>query len=508
MGSDRIFDIAVIGGGINGAGIAADAAGRGLSVCLIEQGDLAGATSSASSKLIHGGLRYLEQYEFALVRDALSEREHLLTAAPHIITPLRFVLPHVDGMRPRWLLRAGLFLYDHLAKRQTLPGSRSVRFATDPSGRHLRADITRGFCYWDCWVDDARLVVLNARAAAQKGAAVHTRTRVTSYQPDPVDQNLWQIQTASENSSPTIKARALVNAAGPWSDQVAAMEQDRAGVPRLKSAGKLRLVKGSHVVVPRTPGMDDGYLLQSSDGRVVFALPFEQRFTLIGTTDEPFDGDPADVACDNEERDYLLRVCNRFFGRRLTPEDVVHQFSGVRPLFDDAEQDPSKVTRDYRLEFRARSDSPPVLTVLGGKITTYRKLAEDAVNRFAAQFSKAGAAWTADHPLPGGALHEGVDGLKERLVAKYPNLCETLLSGLADRHGSLAFEVLGDAHSVSDLGGEFVPGLTKREVLYLRDFEWAKTAEDVLWRRTKFGLHVAPGEKNTLEAAVAACLAH
>lgn len=507
MSTSSTFDIVVIGGGINGVGIAADAAGRGLSVCLLEQGDLAGATSSASSKLIHGGLRYLEHYEFSLVREALEERERLLRAAPHIVAPLRFVLPHVDGMRPRWLLRAGLFLYDHLSRRQTLPASHAISFSKDPSGAFLKPNLTRGFSYWDCWVDDARLVVLNARAAAQKGAVIKTRTAVTGYHVDQASSDRWIVHARAGSTTETISARVLVNAAGPWVDTVAGLETQDGGAPTHRQQRQVRLVKGSHLVVhsPRQP--PNAYMLQNFDDRVVFVIPFEKTFTLIGTTDVAFDGDPAEAHCSDEERAYLLNVVNRFMGRKLTVADVVHDFSGVRPLYDDAESDPSKVTRDYRLELRRQRSTPPMLTVLGGKITTYRRLAEDAVNQLSFLFPDAGPAWTANHPLPGGALSDGLDPFRQRLVAHYPNLDRAVVLGIGDRHGSDAYTVLGDAQQPLDMGAEIMPGLTAREVRYLREHEWAATVDDVLWRRTKFGLHVDEDDRNTIEQAVGDCLA-
>lgn len=506
MDTSERFDIAVIGGGINGAGIAADAAGRGLKVCLIEQGDLAGATSSASSKLIHGGLRYLEHYEFSLVREALQERERLMHAAPHLIWPLRFVLPHVDGMRPRWLLRAGLFLYDHLSSRKVLPASRSVRFKSDVSGPYLKAELTRGFSYWDCWVDDARLVVLNARAAAQKGAVIQTRARVTRYQPSPEAPNLWQVHIQSGETTSRITARALVNAAGPWVDRVGALETQRDGAPIEPSIPKVRLVKGSHVWLRGRRSGDDGLILQNRDGRVVFVLPFGTSFTLIGTTDVPVEGDPGDARCSSDEQAYLLAAASRFLAKTVTPEDVVGSFSGVRPLYDDQESDPSKVTRDYRLDLRRSANAPPLLTVLGGKITTYRRLAEEAVDQLVAFFPNAGPKWTAHQTLPGGALAGDVADFKRRLFAHYPNLDQGLVSGIADRHGVLAYDVLGDARNMDDLGQMFMPGLCAREVTYMRDIEWAKTADDVLWRRTKFGLALSASDSEEIVEMIEGCL--
>lgn len=502
------FDIAVIGGGINGAGIAADAAGRGLSVCLLEQDDLAAGTSSASSKLLHGGLRYLEHFEFSLVREALQERERLLRAAPHIVTPLRFILPHVDGMRSRWLLRSGLYLYDHLASRQRLPPSRAIRFSSDPSGRFLNANLTRGFSYWDCWVDDARLVVLNAHAAAQKKAKIFTRTAVTGFHPDPDDKNLWQIHASGESGRlpAPVRARVVVNAAGPWVDAVAKLESTAGNRPIETTRPRLRLVKGSHLVVSGRCRTGDAFILQTPDGRVVFVLPYSRDFTLIGTTDVAFDGDPASAVCDTGEETYLLNVVNRFMARQFTPENIVQRFSGVRPLVDDNEGNPSKVTRDYRLELRTVATTPPLLTVLGGKITTYRKLAEEAVNLLAPNFRGCGATWTAEHPLPGGSIFGDMQSFMQRLRSRFPNVDDAILAGLASRHGGTAYQILDGVETTDDMGQLIMPGLTEREVRHLRDVEWAKTADDVLWRRTKFGLDVAPHEGNRIREDISRIL--
>lgn len=503
MSQNKRFDLCVIGGGINGAGIAADAAGRGLSVCLFEKGDLGAGTSSASSKLIHGGLRYLEHREFKLVREALHEREILLRAAPHIIWPLRFVLPHVDSMRPRWMLRAGLFLYDRLAGRSSLPNSTAISFARDVVGPYLRADITRGFSYWDCWVDDARLVILNAQSAAGNNALICPGTEVTGFahRRDHDGVPHWQIETRTENGkTDKISARALVNAAGPWVGQVAALqtgETDRSGLSQT-----VRLVKGSHIVVPRTRGLDEAVLLQHRDGRVVFVLPYGNAFTLIGTTDEPFYGDPTDVSCSDEERDYLLALVNRYFVRQLSPDDICHRFAGVRPLFDDARADPSKVTRDYRLVLDATDARPPLLTVLGGKITTYRRLGEDAVNELKPFFPHQRAAWTSHQRLPGGDLGPTFAEFVRKLRADYGGFDPEWISQLARRYGTATYTLLGDAKTQDDLGKAITAELSEREVCYLRDQEWARKADDILWRRSKTGLHVASEDRNRVASEI------
>ncbi len=499
MSSQSTFDLVIIGGGINGAGIAADAAGRGLSVLLAEQADLASGTSSASSKLVHGGLRYLEHYEFRLVREALAEREVLLAKAPHIIWPMRFVLPHVVGLRPPWMIRAGLFLYDHLARRRRIPGSSGVNLARDPAGRPLKDDLRRGFAYWDCWVDDARLVVLNARAAAARGAAIETRTRVTAIE---AAGHEWIVRLERGNEVRTVRARALVNAAGPWVDRVAGLiTSTGAGAPPPRP--KVRLVKGSHIVVPRITGANDAYLLQSADGRVVFALPYEERFTFIGTTDVPFTGDPASVAIDADEERYLLALAERFFRAPISPEDIVWRYSGIRPLYDDASTDPSAVTRDYRLDLAAGSTHPPLLTVLGGKVTTYRRLAEEALDRLSPHLARCGPAWTAASPLPGGDIAGGdFDGFLRDLQRQRPGFDAAFLRRLARRHGSDTDTVLGEARNKTDLGRDLGHGLTEREVLYMRDHEWARAADDVLWRRTKVGLHLSPSERTGATEAI------
>jgi glycerol-3-phosphate dehydrogenase len=503
-----IYDLVVVGGGINGAGIAADAAGRGLSVLLAEMGDLGGATSSHSSKLIHGGLRYLEQFEFRLVREALIEREVLLAKAPHIIWPQRFVVPRVKGGRSGLLLRAGLLLYDHLGtRRQTarqIPKSAALDLNRDPAGWPLRAELDCGFSYWDCCVDDARLVALNARAAVDKGAAIATRTRVNRVI---ADGNEWRVALAGSDGTREVRARAVVNAAGPWVQGVADVVDAASARPRTQ----VRLVKGSHVVVPRIRGAEDAYLCQAPDGRVVFAIPYEQRFTLIGTTDVPYTGDPAAVAIAPEEEEYLLGVARSFFASPPSRADIVWSFAGVRPLYDDAATDPSEVTRDYRFELGAGDGAPPLLTVLGGKLTTYRRLAEAALAELAPHLRVRGVvmgpAWTAAAPLPGGDVGEGgFKGLLARLARERPGFEPAFLAVLARRYGTLVDEVLEGARSMADLGSDLGGGLTEREVSYLGDREWARTPEDVLWRRTKCGLRMTAEQRLAAADRIAALL--
>jgi glycerol-3-phosphate dehydrogenase len=479
-----LYDLVVVGGGINGVGIAADAAGRGLSVFLAEMGDLGGATSSASSKLIHGGLRYLEHLELRLVREALQEREVLLANAGHIVWPQRFVLPHVPGGRSSLLLRAGLFLYDHLGQRRRIPASAALDLNRDPAGWPLKGELARGFAYWDCRVDDARLVVLNARAAADRGAAIETRTRVERMR---VTDGRWCVSLKGPGGEREVRARALVNAAGPWVQAVA--NSVDGGIARRREP--LRLVKGSHIVVPRIRGAEDAYLCQSPDGRAVFAIPFEESFTLIGTTDVSFSGDPSAVTISDEEEDYLLGLMARFFLSAPKRGDIVWRFAGVRPLYDgETGADPSSVTRDYRFELSIEA-GPPLLTVLGGKLTTYRRLAEHALEKLAPHLGPMKPAWTATTPLPGGDLGDGgLEGFSARLCRRRPGFDPHFLKRLARRYGTLADEVLGEARSEADLGTSLGAGLTESEVRYLVRREWAREPEDVLWRRTKCGLHM------------------
>jgi glycerol-3-phosphate dehydrogenase len=477
-------DLLVVGGGINGAGIARDAAGRGLSVLLCEKGDLAGATSSASSKLIHGGLRYLEYHEFRLVREALAEREVLLRLAPHIIWPMRFVLPHDESLRPRWMIRAGLFLYDHLGGRRTLPGTEAVKLRQHRYGMPLQERVTDGFVYSDCWVQDARLVVLNARDAAQRGARVLTRAEVLDAWRE---RGLWHARVREDGNVREVAARALVNAAGPW--VVDALRR-----AHVESRAAVRLVKGSHIVVPKLYEGGQAYILQNDDRRVVFVIPYENRFTLIGTTDVPFDGDPAQVAIDAEETAYLCRAVSRWLARPVTPRDVVWSYAGVRPLYDDAAASASAVTRDY--VFDLDTEGPPALSVFGGKITTYRRLAEHAMAKLAPFFPSAGGAWTATAPLPGAAMDARHAG---ELCRLYPFLEEATADRLLRAYGSDAKAILDGARRAEDLGRDFGYGFTEREVDWLVREEWARSAADILWRRSKLGLH--------LDAAATAALA-
>ncbi|MBN9247768.1 MAG: glycerol-3-phosphate dehydrogenase [Hyphomicrobium sp.] len=495
--ADGIYDLLVIGGGINGAGIAADAAMRGLTVFLAEADDLAGATSSASSKLIHGGLRYLEHLEFRLVREALAEREVLLAKAPHIIHPMRFVLPEAAGMRSELMMRAGLFLYDHLASRKSLGASRTIDLQRDPAGAPLNSDLTRGFTYWDCAVDDSRLVVLNAIAAREAGARIETRTPVTGLK---IEDGLWTATLG--NAGRRVAARAVVNAAGPWVAKVAAL----ANGTQLLRPPSVRLVKGSHIVVPRIAGADDAYTFQNRDGRIVFALPFEQTFTMIGTTEEAFSGDPRGATPSRDEEAYLLEAANRFFQKPLTDEDIIWSFAGVRPLDEDGSETASAVSRDYRLELDA-TVTPPILHVIGGKITTYRKLAEAALKLLNPHFPQMQAGRTRTAPLPGGYL-EGrtFDAWLEDFARDNKQFEPVFLRQLARRHGARSSRIIDGARSESDLGENFGGGLTAREVAYLKTEEWAETATDVLWRRTKAGLHLSSNDSARAADRIQACL--
>lgn len=503
-----IYDLLVVGGGINGCGIAADAAGRGLSVVLAEATDLAGATSSASSKLIHGGLRYLEHYEFRLVREALGEREVLMRKAPHMIWPLRFVLPHMRGLRPKWMLRSGLFLYDHLHGRARIPGSTSVNLSSDPAGRPLKPEFTSGFDYWDCWVDDARLVLLNAIAAREKGAVILTRTNATDVR---ASDGIWHATLRSaDGGTRGIRARALVNAAGPWVADV-----DRTSGPGIAghNDARVRLVKGSHLVVPRIPGADSAYILQHPDNRVVFVLPFEERFTIIGTTDVPYVGDPRGVACTPEEDVYLRDLVARFFKVPVAASDVIWRYSGVRPLYDDAAADPSAVTRDYVLKLATAAGGAPRLSVYGGKITTYRCLAEDALSKLLPEIGgiRPAGRWTASAPLPGGDIPDGdFDAFLNELVSRYSTFEPLYLRRLARRHGTRIDAVMGDAKNPAGMGEDFGDGLYEREIAYMKAHEWARTPDDVLFRRTKLGVHHlasrSPDERARLADRIAGAL--
>ena len=480
-----LYDLLVIGGGINGAGIARDAAGRGLSVLLAEQHDLASATSSRSTKLVHGGLRYLEHYEFRLVAESLAEREVLLGVAPHLIEPLLFVLPHEPHLRPAWMIRAGLFLYDRLGGGMTLPKSFGVKLAGSRWGAGLKARFRRGFVYADARVDDARLVVVNALDAQARGADIRVRTRVTGARRD---GGTWLATLeAADGTTTEIAARALVNAAGPWVKRVLD------SVRTVSANEGVRHVKGSHLVVPRVHPEAHAYILQNADDRIVFVIPYEEHYSLIGTTDIPVE-EYEKPAISDAETEYLLQLANAYLEKPLAKSDIVWTYSGVRPLYDDGTADPSAVTRDYVLKVDALPGTPgpdraPVLSIFGGKITTYRKLAEHALAEIAPYFAGMRPAWTRAVPLPGGDLpNRDRTAWFAELCRRYPQLSAPLLRGLAQRHGTRALRILRDAASAAQLGEDFGAGLTACEIDYLLAEEWAMGAEDVLWRRTKCGL--------------------
>jgi glycerol-3-phosphate dehydrogenase len=490
--SDIDCDVLIVGGGINGAGIARDLAGRGWRVALCEQDDLAAHTSSSSTKLIHGGLRYLEHFEFSLVRKALQEREVLLKSAPHIMWPLRFVMPHDPAMRPVWMIRAGLFLYDHLARREWLPGSHAIDLQTHPAGAALKRDFTRGFVYSDGWVDDARLVVLCAVDARARGATVLTRWRCEHARPDGAR---WEAVLAGPGgTSRTLHARALVNATGPWASSFL---HQQLGAPQAQS---LRLVKGSHIVVPKLFEHDHAYILQNADRRIIFLIPYEGDFTLIGTTDVECHGDPGQARPDAQEIAYLCEQANRYVARPVAPSSVVWSYSGVRPLLYDETGDPSAVTRDYQLELK--SSPAPLLSVWGGKITTFRKLAEQAANQLCAALQLGAAAWTERALLPGGDLSGWIQpsGRPDADIARFqhalsvrcPELTPALCRRWSRSYGALVQRLLDDP---AGLGSEVAPGLHEAELRYLCEHEWARDADDALWRRSKLGLHYNASER-------------
>ena len=485
---DAVYDLAVTGGGINGAGIARDAAGRGAKVILFERGDLAQGTSSASTKLIHGGLRYLEHYEFGLVREALTEREKLWAIAPHIIHPLRFVLPYRKGLRPAWMLRAGLFLYDHIGGRHLLPPTKTIRFDKHPAGAPLKPGFRTGFEYSDGWVDDARLVLLNARDAVERGATVLTRTAVTALRRE---GKLWHI-TADGHS---YRARAIVNAAGPAVQHVTAM----AGI---ESAHRLRLVRGSHIVVPKLFDHKYAYFFQLPDGRIFFAIPYRSDFTLIGTTDQDHPDDTVPPVATAQEIAYLCEGASEYFAKPVRPEDVVWAYSGVRPLIDDGSGKPESATRGYVFEVDGGGDTAPMLSVFGGKITTYRHLSAAAMEALSPLLPEVkGADWTADEPLPGGDFGmNGFEQLKIKLAQDYPFLDAFTLRRIAGAYGTDCWRWLGNARSFEDLGQHFGAGLTEHEVRWMLTREWAQTAEDILWRRSKMGLRLDATATAALDA--------
>ena len=480
-------DLLIVGGGINGAGIARDAAGRGLSVVLVEKDDLAAHTSSSSSKLIHGGLRYLEQFEFRLVAEALAEREILLGIARHLVWPARFIMPHVPGLRPRWMIRAGLFLYDHLARRASLPGSQAVRLDIPPFSSGLKPQFRHGFMYSDCRVDDARLVISNAMDARRRGAEILTRTECSAARRD---GPLWRITLGNGRE---IRARAIVNAAGPWVKQVL---DARLGQ---HDNDRVRLVKGSHIVLPQLYQGDHAFILQNDDRRVVFMIPYGGRHTLVGTTDVPLQGDPGDVSASDAEIEYLCRAAGRYLQQPVDPAQVVWTYAGVRPLHDDGSDNPSAVTRDYTLRVDDEAGAAPVLSIYGGKVTTYRRLAEQAMQRLQPYFPGLGDDWTSGRPLPGADFGtRGREQARDALFSQYRHLPQEMLRGLFRRHGTLAHRVLEGVASVDDLGRDFGAGLQAREIDWFIDQEWAVSAEDVLWRRTKCGLQLTEEQRQAV----------
>jgi glycerol-3-phosphate dehydrogenase len=510
------FDLVVIGGGVNGCGIARDAAGRGLKVLLCEKNDLASATSSAATKLFHGGLRYLEFFEFRLVREALIEREVLLRAMPHISWPLRFVLPYdpalqypsdasrlatalrytmpwLRGRRPAWLVRLGLFIYDHLGGRDILPGTRTLDLRASPVGKPLDDRYKKAFEYSDCWVQDSRLVVLNAQAAAGLGAEILTQTEcVTASRVN----DTWEIQLRDngDKSTRTVRARGLVNAGGPWVSEVLSNRLHQ------NSKHGVRLVRGSHIVTRKLFDHDQPYFFQLSDGRIIFAIPYETDFTLIGTTDQDHRGDPGNPVCTQEEKQYLLKAIAANFTNPPGEQDIVWSYSGVRPLYDDNASSATAATRDYVLKISDENGDAPLLSIFGGKLTTYRRLAESALKKLAPYFPQMGPDWTAGAPLPGGDFaHDGVDDLISQLLKQFPFLNDAWASRLIRAYGTQAFELLAEATSVADLGVCFGWDLYQREVVWLREKEWAKSADDILWRRSKLGLRLTIKQAEALK---------
>lgn len=492
--SDSV-DIFVIGGGINGASVARDAVGRGYSVALAEMNDLASGTSSAATKLVHGGLRYLEHYEFRLVHEALAEREVLWAAAPHIIWPLRFVLPHHKGLRPAVILRAGLAMYDYMGGRRLLPPTKTLDLQKDIAGKPLKPGFKLGFEYSDCWVDDARFVVLNTRDAADRGATVHVRTKVTSLRRD---QGGWIVELDGEAGHQTVRAKLVVNAAGPWVDEVIT------GAMGQNGAHNVRLVKGSHLVVHKLYEHDRCYIFQNSDGRIIFAIPYEGDYTLIGTTDEDYEGDPRDVKISDAETDYLLSAASEYFAKPLTRADIHWSYSGVRPLFDDGASAAQEATRDYVLKLDGDAASGAAINVFGGKLTTSRRLAESVLEKIEEVLGAKGKPWTKKSTLPGGDFEPlAFDAEVRRLGKDYPELPKSLVHRLTRLYGTRARLVLGERQDLASLGQHFGTDLYAAEVDYLVAHEWARTAQDVLWRRTKLGLRVSAEDVARLEAYMA-----
>jgi glycerol-3-phosphate dehydrogenase len=482
------FDLLIVGGGINGAGIARDAAGRGIRTLLVDQGDFGGATSSASTKLIHGGLRYLEHYEFRLVAESLAEREVMLRIAPHLVTPLRFVMPHVPTLRPAWMIRAGLWLYDHIGGQRSLPGSTSVRLDPARFGAGLKSELKHGFAYSDARVDDARLVIANLRSATEHGAKVLARTRLVAARRD---NGSWRTTLESAGGRREVTARVLVNAAGPWVDKVV---ESTGGEMR---NARVRLVKGSHIVVPRIHAGEHAYILQNTDQRIVFVIPYLDRWSLIGTTDVPVDQADQPWEITPAEIRYLIAAANRYLSKSIVESDIAWSFAGIRPLYDDGHGDPAAITRDYTLKLDER-DGAVELAVFGGKLTTYRKLAEAVLEKLSPWLKTTRGPWTGREPLPGGNFDPSQrDHVLAELFAHVPKLPQDWLVALFNRHGTLAASVLGTAENLADLGQDFGGGLYRLEVDCLAQNEWALTAEDILWRRTKTGLAMTPAQRET-----------
>jgi glycerol-3-phosphate dehydrogenase len=489
------FDLLIVGGGINGAGIARDAAGRGIRTLLVDQGDFGGATSSASTKLIHGGLRYLEHYEFRLVAESLAEREVMLRIAPHLVTPLRFVMPHVPTLRPACMIRAGLWLYDHIGGQRSLPDSTQVRLDSAGFGAGLKPELKRGFAYSDARVDDARLVILNLRSAANHGATVCSRTRLVAARRD---SGVWRAALESAGTPRELTARVLINAAGPWVDKVV---KNTGGEMR---NARVRLVKGSHIVVPRIHAGEHAYLLQNTDQRIVFVIPYLEHWSLIGTTDVVVDSADARWEITPEEIRYLIEAANRYLAKPISTSNIVWSFAGIRPLYDDGSGDPAAITRDYTLKLDNR-DGSVELAVFGGKLTTYRKLAEAVLEKLSPWLKTTRGPWTDREPLPGGNFDPSQrDHMLAKLFAHVPKLPQNWLAALFNRHGTLAASVLGTAENLADLGQDFGGGLYRLEIDYLTQNEWALTAEDILWRRTKCGLAMTPMERETFATWFAA----
>jgi glycerol-3-phosphate dehydrogenase len=496
--SGPVYDIFVIGGGINGCGIARDAVGRGYSVALAEMNDFASGTSSGATKLIHGGLRYLEHYEFRLVRESLMEREVLWAMAPHIIWPMRFVLPyHKGGIRPAWLIRLGLFLYDHLGGRKLLPPTSTLDMRSDPSAKPLKSMFTKAFEYSDGWVDDARMVVLNARDAANRGATILSRTKVVSASREGA---VWSIETedATTGETRTFRSRMLVNAAGPWVDHVLS------GAVGAHKAHNVRLVQGSHIIVRKKFDDPRAFFFQNPDNRIIFAIPYEQDFTLIGTTDRDYHGDPKDVKISQDEINYLCSAASEYFKEPVRPEDIVWTYSAVRPLFDDGASKAQEATRDYVLKVEGGEGQAPLLNVFGGKLTTYRRLGEHALEKIGAAIGVKGKPWTAKSSLPGGDFPaQGYEAEVGSLKSRYPFLAVSLARRLVRRYGTLAGKLLGDISSIEGLGRNFGSDLYEVEVRYLVAEEWARTAADILWRRSKKGLYLSAQEVLALDEYLA-----